>query len=306
MKTIGMLIAWCAKDFIGPALKQAVEYCDEVHVCVAPHSESMRRFDDGTKDIAYLFASGNNKVKWLEWNSTNFHATTKANILNTMLQNSKYAKPGNWIWILDVDEFYPEKTYLQAKDIMASGFDQVIFEEWYFYINMGYCLKGEHIRLFQIKRKDNVFQPTQRWVYATNPITTDRYTMPMFHYGMLTDPNAKVKFWGTEYPGKKQDNKVRWLKEIYRNYNTEDEMFWVELNHEKFGIMSPWFSDSFTPKSDGTLYSYHGLHPEFIGDELLVETDFRTRHNFNPTVLFTKVHPIVPSNLLDTAKEMIK
>jgi hypothetical protein len=32
-KIIGMLTAWCAADFIKPALQQAVEYCDEVLVC---------------------------------------------------------------------------------------------------------------------------------------------------------------------------------------------------------------------------------------------------------------------------------
>lgn len=282
-----MLTAWCAEDFIEPAIKQAVEYCDEVIVCVAPHSESMRRFDDGTKDIARKSISGNDKVKWLEWNSTNFHATTKANILNTMMGMADYAIPGNWVWILDVDEFYSESTYRSIKGLLKhQDFDQVIFEEWYFYINMWHCLKGEHIRLFKIKSKDNVFQPTQRWVYATNPITTDRYSIPMHHYGMLTNPHAKIKFWKSEYPGKKQNDKVLWLDTIYRNYNIKHEMAWVEKNYEMFGIMSPWFAESFEPKEDGTLYLYnedlHGYHPKFINTGLLEEPDFRKKYNFLP------------------------
>ncbi len=278
-----MITAWCAEDFIEPAIEQAIKYCDEVLICVAPHSEAMRRFDDGTKAKAERLARGNEKIKWVEWNSTNFHATTKANILNNMLRLADYTVPGNWVWILDVDEFYPERTYRDIKLLLEhQDFDQVIFEEWYFYINMWYCLEGEHIRLFKIKNGAEIFQPTQRWVYATNPVTTDRYSMPMFHYGMLTNPYAKEKFWKSEYPGKKQSDKVRWLDIIYRNYDVINEKVWVKKNYEMFGVMSPWFAESFKPREDGTLYRYNGQHPEFISSELLVEQDFRKKYNYMP------------------------
>lgn len=289
-KIIGCLIAWGAKDFIGPALQQAVEYCDEVFVCVAPHSKSMEAFEDGTTEIAYQFARRNSKVKTIPWEAMSFHAPTKANILNTMLSKSELREPGNWIWILDVDEFYPKRTYNQVRAFVEAsdkfGWDLAEFQEYYFYINTQYYLKGSHLRLFKIKHEQNIFQPTQRWIYAEKPIIFDMNYVPMYHYGMLTNPHAKMAFWGEEYPGQEQDNKVEWIDYIYRNYNLDNQDFWIDENAALFDVASPWFSDSFEPTMQGTLYEYDqttdGPHPEFIGKDLLEETDFRVKYDFLP------------------------
>ena len=287
-KIIGMLVAWCAEDFILSALEQANEYCDEVLVCCAPHSKLMEVFDDGTKTIARKFASEHEKVTMIEVGPMSHHAIAKANILNTMIANSKLAEPGNWIWVLDADEFYPDRTYKYIREMTkaTSPYDRIDFEEWYFYINMHWCLGGEHLRLFKIKRFTNVFQPTQRWVYANNPLKCDRYSLPMFHYGMLTNPWAKMEFWSTEYPGKDQTNKIKWLDEIYRNYDLTDQERWSAKNMELFGLNSPWFSESFQPAMDGTLYEYDelafGAHPKFINEDLQNTPDFREKYNFLP------------------------
>ncbi len=108
----------------------------------------------------------------------------------------------------------------------------------------------------------------------------------MYHYGMLTNPWAKMEFWSTEYPGKDQTNKIRWLDEIYRNYDLTDQETWVEENDKLCGIYSPWFSDSFQPAMDGTLYKYDdlsfGRHPKFIGEDLIYTDDFRKKYHFYP------------------------
>lgn len=285
---IGMLNAWCAKDFILPALEQAVEYCDEVMVCCAPHSKLMESFDDGTANIAKLFASQHEKVTMIEVGPMSHHAIAKANILNTMIAKSKLAEPGNWIWVLDADEFYPARTYKYIRELTRENtpYDRIDFEEWYFYINMHWCLGGEHLRMFKIKNFTDIFQPTQRWVYANNPFKCDRYSLPMFHYGMLTNPWAKMEFWSTEYPGKNQTNKIRWLDEIYRNYDLNNQEACVEANMKLCGIYSPWFSDSFQPTMEGTLYQYDDLsfgpHPKFINSDLIYTEDYRAKYHFYP------------------------
>lgn len=286
-----MLIAWGAKDFIGPALQQAKEYCDEVLVCVAPHSEVMRQFEDGTYDITREFINKNPDVDWVPWDATGHHSITKASILNKMLQRSRYNEPGNWIWILDVDEFYTRQTYLNVKNFVENSkfhhqFDRGEFQEFYFYINTQWFLTGSHLRLFKIKFRGCEFQPTQRWPYAEHPIVFDFKTMPMYHYGMLTNPHAKVAFWQSEYPGNAQNDKVVWIRDIYRNYDLTFQPYWSEENRIRFGIVSPWFSDSFGPTESGTLHKYdeavYGKHPHFIGEDLLSVPDFRRKYDFLP------------------------
>lgn len=282
-KIIGCLVAWGAEDFIEAAMNQALEYCDEVHVCIAPHSQKMKKYEDSTFLLAKKYFN-DEKVSWYTFDNSEFsnHSSSKSEILNSMLSNSKLMKPGNWIWILDVDEFYNEQTYRQIKELIHpfSPYDRIDFQEFYFYINMWNFLEGDHLRLFKIKSEDNIFYPTQRWPYATKPVLLSKC---MYHYGMLTNPHAKVDFWKSEYPWQEQNNKVKWLTEIYKNYDLNNEEYWINQNYERFGIKSPWFSDSFKPRIDGKLFKYiSGDHPKFINKELLNVKDFRRKFNFLP------------------------
>lgn len=287
-KIIGCIVAWCAEDFIGPSIEQALEYCDELFICVAPHSKAIAEFTDSTMSIARKMVRQTEKAKLVEWNETSFHAPTKANILNKMLSRSKMKKPGNWIWVLDVDEFYDKCAYNHIRRFINNtqhSHDLVEFQEYYFYINMQYYLKGSHLRLFKIKHPNNLFQPTQRWIYAENPIVLNCDYCSMFHYGMLTNPYAKIAFWKSEYPGQEQNNKTEWIDKVYRNYNVNNEYAWIEENRKLFGVASPWFSDSFTPQADGSLFRYTGFHPNFISKKLQRIKDFRVKYNFLPNQL---------------------
>jgi len=275
---IGIITAWCADKFVEPAILQAMEYCDEVFICVAPHSELMKLHADDTERIA---AKYKNKINFIEFSIAPFsvHTESKSMILNIALHKSKLFNPGNWVWILDVDEFYTDKSVKYIKDIIASNqYDQLEIEEYFFYINMKKYLLGSHNRLFKIKDKTNIFFPTQYWPYSSNKcIVPAEYGM--FHYSMLLDPNAKLHFWKTEYHGKKQDIKITWLDKIYRNYDLDYEDIWLDKNNKLFGYYSPWFSPSFLPMPDGRLFTFNGDSPKFIS-HLTHITDFRKLYNF--------------------------
>jgi len=256
-------------------------------VCVTPHSKEMIQFEDKTYSIAKRYES---KIKLTKFELVEdlpyYHSTTKAQLLNKMALQSEYYKPDSWIWILDVDEFYPRASLHSVKLLMDYGnCDQIGFEESYFYINMQHCLFGSHNRLFKIKKinmhKDNMFKPTQNWYGSVKITYVPRLAGGMFHYGMLTNPHAKFAFWNTEYPDKEQSNKVVWLDKIYRNYDLKDQNRWIGENEKLFGIRSPWFSDSFTPDKGDILYKFRGKHPWAIRDKGLEEIeDFRKRYNF--------------------------
>ena len=149
---------------------------------------------------------------------------------------------------------------------------------------MKHYLLGDHYRFFRINDYNigavNRFYPTQNWFYLGNNEGVTGHVM--FHYGMLTDPNAKLDFWRTEYRNKAQEDKVLWINKIYRNYDLSDEKTWIEKNNTMFGVRSPWFSDSFTPKEDGTLFRYTKKeHPKLIEESGLTEVeDFRKKYNF--------------------------
>lgn len=287
-KIIGLMCCWASEDFIVPALRQASEYCDEVLVNISAHSSNMLKFKDSTEDrvVNFLMTHDKNNVKLVDMKKIRMtnHSTSKAAIFNSMLGMSQYFEKGNWIWTLDVDEFYTKEAYEYIKSVIEDKdcpFNQILVGERFFYIDMKHYLKGNHNRLFKIEDKNQCFIPTQQWSAKFKSILKLESEKYMFHYSMLMNPHAKVEFWKTEYPSSEQLNKIKWIDAIYKNYELSDEHFWLRLNEKLFGIYSPWFSDSFTPREDGTLFVYDGQHPSVIEESSLTKVkDFREKFNF--------------------------
>jgi len=287
-KIIGLLVAWAAEDFITPALKQASEYCDEVLVNISAHSQALNKFKDLTEDktVDFLMTHDKNNVKLVDMKNLRMtnHSTSKAAIFNAMLGKSQYFEKNNWIWTLDVDEFYPVESYKYIRSVIDDKdcpFNQIEVGERFFYIDMKHYMKGSHNRLFKIEDKNQCFIPTQQWSAKFKSILKLQSEKYMFHYSMLLNPFSKIDFWKTEYPSMEQANKIKWIETIYKNYELGDEHFWLRLNEKLFGIYSPWFSDSFTPNVDGTLFIYDGVHPQVIEQSGLKDIkDYREKFSF--------------------------
>ncbi|GAI15069.1 unnamed protein product, partial [marine sediment metagenome] len=145
-KLIGLLIAWGSELWIRPAIKQAITCCDEVLVCIAAHSEKLKRFEDNTYKIATTFSN----IKMIPFSKVSTHSQAKASILNTMLRESKHFNADNWLWILDVDEFYPENFFKKIRELITQQeFDQIKVGAKFFLINMRHYLKSSHLKLFK-------------------------------------------------------------------------------------------------------------------------------------------------------------
>jgi len=273
-KLIGLIGVWGVESWIRPALKQALEYCDEVIVCVAAYSESLKRFEDNTLEIAMSFKD----VKVVSFTGASTLTRTRPQILNKMLKESEYFTIDNWVWILDVDEFYPENSFREIKEIVKKlEFDQINVPAKFFLINMRHYLNSTHPRLFKIRKNEkNEFRPTQHW-HGVKRIFTLSVENGMFHYSLLLNLHLRREQWKTEYPGKIQANKTSWLDNIYLNYDLGNEEYWINENKELFGIKSPWFAKCFSPDKDGKLFRYEGRHPKFVEEVGLTKIeDFRS------------------------------
>ena len=282
-KIIGCIIAWASELWIGPAIKQALAHCDEVFVCIEPHSPLMGKFEDSTFERANRYRDRVKFVKLKRGMMFPNHSSAKAIILNMMMKSSEFFEVGNWIFILDVDEFYNEDCFHILKNqVLNEDIDVVEFQSKYFFIDTKHYLIGEHPRMFKITDKEtNHFIPTQNWSKSKIKVVTIPKEIGMYHYGMMTNPWAKLDFWRSEYPGKTQDNKVTWLDEIYRGYDLQDEGTWITKNEQLFGIRSPWFADSYRPNEDGRLFTYDGRHPIYVEEAGLTDiTDYRKIYSF--------------------------
>jgi hypothetical protein len=103
----------------------------------------------------------------------------------------------------------------------------------------------------------------------------------LFHYCMLMNPNMKLEQWKTEYPNKNQRDKINWITKIYKNYDLDNEEYWIKENEKLFGIKSPLLNKSATPDTCGKLFKYYGKHPKVIEESGLTKIrDFRNHYKF--------------------------
>jgi len=276
-KIIGLLTAWGTEDWIRPAIKQALEYCDEVMVVVTAWTPELKKFEDRTRDICKEYPQLTLLDYDVQKTATN-HAICAA--LNHMLKNSRSFSPGNWVWILDADEFYAVVSHEKIKSIIENGeYDQISVESKFFMINMQRYLKEGGRSLFRVENAEDEFKPSNRWSRAAKKIYTLPREIGMFHYSMLTDTRRhRIRWHVANLSGGPQWDKIKWLDEIYPNYDLENEDYWIEENFKMFGIRSPWFNIGFIPDKNGRLFKYEGKHPKFIEEAGLPEIkDFRKR-----------------------------
>lgn len=274
-KILGLITAWGAEVWIEPCIKQALEYCDEVIVVVTNHSAQLKQFEDGTANICKQYK----EVKLLNVTTSQGSVSKgRCEILNYMLNYSDLYKVGNWVWMLDVDEFYDENSYKFIKTIINDGkWNRITVGERFFFIDMKHYLTGSHNRIYRIDEPTDRFKPTDHWGGKINKTYTTKLPLGMFHYSMLTDTKVHKVRWQTEYDGNAQNYKWQWLDKIYYPFDLENEDYWVEENRKLNNIKSPWFNKGFKPDKGGRLYKYDGPHPKFIEESKLWGVkDFRT------------------------------
>ena len=273
-KIIGLINAWAAEDWIEPAIQQALLYCDEVIVSVGAHSTDFKYLEDSTLQRVTKYQD---KIKIVSMSKAGLsHNDIKANTLNRMLKQSSLFKQDNWIWILDVDEFYFNATHLKIKEIIKNNIhDCIRIEAKLFYINGFRYLCSSHDRLFKITNSACCFKPTQHWTGSQNKkfiLKRDNHRLGMFHYCLLTGLKYKELLWESHLG--RHDEKILWLREIYIKYDLNNEDLWINKNLKISGIKSPFYNNQFQPDQNGYLFVYMESHPSFI-NHLMQKEDFR-------------------------------
>jgi len=281
-KIIGLVKAWGAEDWIRPAINQALEYCDEVAVVVAPFHHTLEKFADSTYDICKEYRD----IRLIDFKtSKQYIGPATAETLNHMLQTSPLHAVGNWIWILDSDEFYTESAYREIKSAIASDqYNWIGARTKNFLINMKHYLKTvgwcHYWRLIKIEDMGYRFKPAQNWSQKLERPHLLSKGNEMFHYSMLTNTDVRLAWWKIESdPLPTHPRKRRWLEEIYLKYDLENEDCWVIKNLKLNGIKSPWVTVGWTPDENGKLFKYEGRHPKFIEETDLPKVrDFREHY----------------------------
>jgi len=270
-KLVGIMTAWSAEIFIEAAIKQALYMCDEVLLCVSPHSEAMKKFEDNTLEIAKKYKD---KIKLIDYPTQAFCSKTKAETMNAMIELSTI-KPNDWLVMLDVDEFWFKEDIDCLKEYLEDSKEDWIWTPTkYFFIDLYHYMLNEEGRFWRFKNSKDRFIVSCQWsgdrskaVHLNSP--------SFFHYSTMLNPYAKYEFWRTDWPNS-QPLLMQWIEEIFLKFNLKNQEYWVKKNFELFDSLQPFCKSDYKPKEDGTLFIYNYLHPEWI-EELNIKDikDFR-------------------------------
>lgn len=261
VKIIGSMFTWNNLEFFKCALKQALEFCDEVILSEGCHSHKYPiRSTDGTCE--YIETIKNHpKIRFVE-----FKERTKPRYDMTMLQMrrdypklSPLYKPGNWVLCCDDDLFFFRKDFEKMKMAMQlhTG-DQLDFPVRQFFYNFRLNLSEKPrggIFAYRIMDDLRLFGTGSPYYWGGGRFSTR--TLPnvtAFHYGHVKKPERM---------------KARWVMSVEKG--TEASV----------GRFEQWMSASWSEDEDifkstdiierirgyrGGLNIYNGEHPEFLAD----------------------------------------
>lgn len=286
-KLIGLVTGIYVEEWIEPSIQQALNYCDEVIVSIGAHSQKLAVLKDCTLERAQKYSD---QVKFVPTAASNSFVGGRGVTLNRMMEAAG-AEVGDWLWLLDADEFYFEQTACRVREMMETDFATVSIASKFFFLNMTRYLRASHVRLYRVTHQGAHFTPSgsQSWSgkgdRGSIGFDPDDEQSAMFHYSLLTAPRYRKLQWDTEFGQKTgkvrntQDKKLLWLNEIYLKYELEREDYWTDKNTELMGFdkRTPLWTPSYKPQPGGRLWRYDGPQPLVIEEAgLHLVTDFRT------------------------------
>ncbi len=255
MKIIGLMLTWNNLEFFKCALKQALEFCDEVIVVEGCHSKHYPKHStDGTCEyIETIRNLPKLKVKDFDFKGR-YDAVQRAIRLETS-KTSKFYKEGNWIFHWDDDVFFFRHDLQKMRRIMEqTDYDSLSIQTRHFFYNFKFNIKqNDSGWLFRIV-EGAVLKGISRHCYGNGmPYNTVQLKKDIiaFHYGHVKRPERM---------------KARWVMSVEKGTKISKTRF------EKWMGIS-WDNDEDIHKSkemihkilDGGEFNvYNGVHPEAL------------------------------------------
>lgn len=258
MKIIGMLNTWNNLEFFRCALKQALEFCDEVVLVEGCTSEQYpKRSTDGTCE--YIETMKNHpKLRLMDFEYKGRYDYTTQWLRQEFPKTSEFYKVGNWIVLCDDDLFYTKESLLKMKAAMEKPeVDAITVFMRNFFYNFRFnfmCTKAPLIGYMAWRIVDGLHMRG-----ICTPCYGNGKRIPLqfvdgvmcFHYGHVKRPERM---------------KARWVQSIEKGTKASIGRFekWMSVswNEDKDIFNSRKILESIRPGE--TLNVYNGEHPEVL------------------------------------------
>lgn len=260
-RIIGLMGVWGRELFVEAAVRQALEmFGMDLYVTTTCYLPQLMKYRDNSEVILRSFQ----EPTYVHCQDiVDFDCDFNANSakVHTRLLKEAQPHPGEYVFIVDVDEFYTEGAAEKILQRVKNGdFSSLRMKSRFIGPDMSHYIGHSHIRLHRYSpdrhfRHGIVFSPGfEETILEDNP---------MFHYSFAVDPRYKAEFWKHEGKGVDQSIRIEWLQQIFGKYDPENEKKWMRKNEELTGHHGFCFNDECEEAEGGGLFTLERDHPRY-------------------------------------------
>lgn len=257
MKIIGLMLTWNNLEFFRCAVKQALDFCDELILVEGCHSiQYPQRSDDGTVEFAKSLI-GHPKLRIVDFTRGGRYDRTQRAIRYSYPRQSSYYRPGNWVFHWDDDIFFFDDDLRKIRQAMENADrDSLSIDTRHFFYNFRFNIRQNDTG-WAFRIKEGAYLKGVSAHYYKDGRPYDHFqledSITAFHYGYVKRPERM---------------RARWALSVEKGTEASVNRF------EKWMSVS-WEKDEDIQKSDDTLANifaggklnvYNGKHPEVLDE----------------------------------------
>lgn len=256
MKIIGLILTWNNFEFFRCALKQALDFCDEVLLVEGCHSSFYPKYsDDGTCE--YIESIEHPKLRILDVGHRFDRYDKNQRILREEIpKKSQYWETGNWLFYLDDDIFFSTEDLVKIKDaIQTTRIPSFTFDVRYFFYNF---------RFNHLQRGGNLgYKILDDFELRgiSYPCYKDGRQFDKFHIKNVTGFHYS-------YVKKPERMKARWAMSVEKGTESSALLFdkWMNIEWGKEADIFQQQKELYEIRPEGELNIYTREHPSVLDD----------------------------------------
>lgn len=262
-------------DLVERSLKTVYPYVDSIAIADVMHSDGKTVTSDGTHEKIIEFMKerkdGKTNLFYREPKALSSDYKTNQGQIKTQLMNMCSPQDGDWIWVIEADEFYDERSLTQLRSRYILNHQALRNDKrWIsvvmlnFAYDLHHCFFGWSGRFFRYK-SGSKFTICNKFAWGNQVIYNDKYRFEMpaqyivCYHLKYVKPMDRLR---QRYQFPKNPSvagKMNWFNNVYAKYLDNPEAA-IKYNRDVLG------NDGFDTGMAGELFDYGSVYPKYLED----------------------------------------
>jgi hypothetical protein len=272
MKVHVVYNAYNEVDLVERSLKTVYPYVDSIAIADVMHSDGKTISNDGTHEKIVSFIKDHNggktKLFYREPKALGSDYKRNQGAIKAELMGLCNPKEGDWVWIVEADEFYDENGLKNLRSSVLNHQALKHDKRWLsvtmlnFAYDLHHCFFGWSGRFFRYKQGAS-FEICNKFMWGNEIIYNDKYRwhvpaqyMICYHLKYVKPiERLRQRYLFPKNPA--VSDKMRWFENVYMKWK-EDPEFAYKYNKEVLG------NDGWDTGKSGKLFTYDGVYPKYL------------------------------------------